>query len=48
MKNYIRFLLFKNRLRDFGISPLDIFLPIVSWFGIVGTIFFMWCLVNVL
>ena len=48
MKKYIRFLLFKNRLRNFGISPLDIFLPIVSWIGVIGIVFFTWYLVNVL
>jgi len=39
MKNYIKFLLFKNRLRKVGISPLDIFLPLVSWLGVIGIIF---------
>jgi len=48
MKKYIIFLMFKNRLRDCGISPLDIFLPIVSWCGIIGSIFLLWYLVNVL
>jgi hypothetical protein len=47
MNKYIIFLLFKNRLRDYGVSPLDIFLPIVSWIGIIGIILFMWYLGNV-
>lgn len=48
MKKYIKFLLFKNRLREYGISPLDIFFPIVSWIGIFSTIFLIYCLFNIL
>jgi hypothetical protein len=48
MKKYIKFLLFKNRLNDYRISSLDIFLPIVSWVGIIGMFLSVWYLYNVL